>query len=358
MANQLTVRAVDVGYGHIKFTDGRDPDSQAIRAHTIPSQSPLFAGQFLNPGASIMTNRDTFVVPVGDRVFEVGRDIHLALSSNQVTEVMEEGFCLSDVYAARLFGAINYMYPSLPGKTIDVLVLGLPLTTYNKYCEELEKRFTNEFVINDKGAKVAIRRCCVYPQPFGSYMSYLQSGDFKGTRKPMALAIDPGYNTVDWFVCQGMSPSRAYNDGIERGMGGVMRAIAEDMIKKHGFDCSAPQIVRRIDTSLVTGEPFTLYGRVFDLAPHWQAGNAIIEEAAHEVKNKVVSGGDIDVIIMTGGGAKFYEQAIRDRFPQHKVVTLSNPALGNVRGFQMIGELMAKSLQNAIHLQDAVAVEA
>jgi plasmid segregation protein ParM len=358
MANTLTVRAVDVGYGHIKFTDGRDAATNAIRTYSIPSQSPLFKGQLIGTSTSIMTNRDTFAVPVGDRVFEVGRDIHLALSSNQVTEVLDEGFCLSDVYAARLYGALNYMLPSLPGKVIDVLILGLPLTTFRKHREALAGRFTGEFVINDKGTKVVIRQCHVYPQPFGSYMSYLQSGDFKGSRKPMALSVDPGYNTVDWFVCQGMSPSDSYSDAVERGMGAVMRAIADDMIQKHGFDSSVAQIVRRIDASLTTGEPFTLFGRTIDLAPHWQAGQAIIEEAAHEVKNKVVSGGDIDVILMTGGGAKFYAKAIESRFPQHKVVTLSNPPLANVRGFHMIGELLAKSLQNAIHVRDLAAAEA
>ena len=102
MANTLTVRAVDVGYGHIKFTDGRDAATNAIRTYSIPSQSPLFKGQLIGTSTSIMTNRDTFAVPVGDRVFEVGRDIHLALSSNQVTEVLDEGFCMSDAYAARL----------------------------------------------------------------------------------------------------------------------------------------------------------------------------------------------------------------------------------------------------------------
>ena len=72
----------------------------------------------------------------------------------------------------------------------------------------------------------------------------------------------------------------------------------------------------------------------------------------------MVSGGDIDVILMTGGGARFYAKAIENRFPQHKVVTLSNPPLANVRGFHMIGELLAKSLQNAIHVRDLAAAEA
>ena len=75
-----------------------------------------------------------------------------------------------------------------------------------------------------------------------------------------ALAIDPGYNTVDWFVCQGMSPSRAYNNGIERGMGGVMRAIAEDMdLTRHMQDAVASLAVcLAADESVRTGQPVRL----------------------------------------------------------------------------------------------------
>jgi len=44
---------------------------------------------------------------------------------------------------------------------------------------------------------------------------------------------------------------------------------------------------------------------------------------------------------------------IQDRFPRHKVVTLENPALANARGFHMIGELLAKSLGQALKMRDA-----
>ena len=79
LLNSLIARAIDVGYGHIKFSDGRDPtNSNIIRTDSIPSQSPT-AKPSVNLGAGVMKQRDTFLVPVGERLFEVVRDVHLAL---------------------------------------------------------------------------------------------------------------------------------------------------------------------------------------------------------------------------------------------------------------------------------------
>lgn len=353
----LVVRAIDVGYGHIKFTDGRDPATRAIRTDSIPSQSPA-AKVTMHKGASgVMKQRDTFTIPVGDRLFEVGRAINLALSGNQETEVMDERFSLSDPYAARLFGAINYMYPSLPENVIDVLVLGLPLNTYPKHHAALAERFTGTHKINDHGDTVEIKSCHVYPQPLGSYMSYMAVNQ-SASKTPLALSIDPGYNTVDWFVCQGMSANDARSGAVTRGMGAVLRAIADDIIKTHELDATPVELIRRIDQSLSTSEPFEIYGQSFDLSKHMSAGNEIIHEAAQAVKNSVGSGTDVDVIVLTGGGAPLYAKAIADKFPRHRVVTLDNPGLANVRGFHLIGEMLAKSLGQAMKLRDPATASA
>lgn len=353
----LIVRAGDVGYGHIKFTDGRDTENGALRTDSIPSQSPAYKGTIVASGGGVMKRRDTFIVPVEGRLYEVGREVHRALTGKQETEVLDEKFALSDQYAARLFGAINYMMPNLPADVIDVPVLGLPLNTYPKLHQKLSERFTGSFTINDAGEEVTIRSCHVYPQPLGAYMSYVASNPSPG-KAPMALSVDPGYNTVDWFVCQGMSANDSLSDAVQRGMGSVLRAIAEDMIKTHGFDATPAELVRRIDYSLMTAEPFQLFGHDFDLHSHMSAGNDVIQEAAQAIKNSVGSGSDIDVIILAGGGASLYSQAMKDKFPKHKVVTLENPALANVRGFHLIGELLAKSLGQAMKLSDQATVAA
>ena len=343
----LSVRAVDVGYGHIKFTTGRDPVTRTITTDSIPSQSPA-AKQQSRIAGGVLKQRDTFVVPVGDRQFEVGRDIRLALHGNQETEVLDENFCLGDAYAARLFGALNYVLPSLERPVIDVLVLGLPLNTYQKHHAALARRFSGQHKISEKHS-IEIKGCHVYPQPLGSYASYILGLGQSQGKAPFALSIDPGYNTVDWFVCQGMSANDVRSGAVQRGMGAVLRAIAEDMIKTHSFDATPVELVRAIDRAMSTGSKLEIYGREFDLSDHMAAGNEVIQEAAQAVKNSVGSGSDIDVIIMTGGGAELYRDVIQDKFPRHKVITLSSPALANVRGFHLLGEMLARSLSKALN---------
>ena len=198
MKRHLTVRAIDVGYGHIKFTEGRDPATNTIRTDSIPSQSPEAKATMKTAG--VMKRRDTFVIPIGERRFEVGRDVDKALDPNQQTEVMDDDFAVSDSYAARLFGALNYMLPGLPDETIDILVLGLPLNTYEKHSAALQKRFRGTLVINEAGDTVTVNHCHVYPQPLGSYMNYMvNGGGNEAAEPPVALSIDPGYNTVDWY---------------------------------------------------------------------------------------------------------------------------------------------------------------
>ena len=85
----LTVRAGDVGYGHIKFTDGRDIETGALRTDSIPSQSPAYKGTIVAGGGGVMKRRDTFIVPVENRMYEVGREVHRALTGKQETEVLD-----------------------------------------------------------------------------------------------------------------------------------------------------------------------------------------------------------------------------------------------------------------------------
>lgn len=336
------VRAVDVGYGHVKFTDGRDAEGSRILTDSIPSQSPP-AQRHGKKESLAMGRRDTFIVPVGGRLFEVGRDVRLALHSNHESEVLDGDFPLSDPYAARLYGAVNYMLPSLPSRTIDVLVLGLPLNTFPKHHEALAKKFVGPHVINERGDTIDIKHCCVYPQPFGSYSSYIAETTKPLDRSPMALIVDPGYNTVDWFVCHGTVANEIRSDAVQRGMGAVLRAIADDIIKKNGYDAQPAEVVRLIDRALVSGRGLEMYGTPLDLKDYMAAGNDVIEEAAQAVKNNVGSGSDIDVILLSGGGASIYYQAIASKFPMHRVELLASPALANVRGFQLIGEKVGRS---------------
>ena len=156
MSHQFSVRAVDCGYGHIKFADGRD-EAGAIRCDSFPSQSPTARGGSLDGG--VIQRRDTFLVEINGRRFEVGKGVALAGQTHRETEVLDHDFSLSDAYTARLYGALSYMYPDLKSHTLDFLVLGLPLNTYPRHHAELSRRFVGEHKINAQGDALTVRRC-------------------------------------------------------------------------------------------------------------------------------------------------------------------------------------------------------
>jgi len=343
------VRSIDVGYGHVKFSEG-DDERKAIRCDTFPSQSPPASPNML--GGAILHRRDTFLVPVDGRVFEVGKDVAMASDTHQESEILDDDYCLSAGYAARLYGALNYLLPGLPAeRAIDRLVLGLPMNTFVSHSKRLQDRFEGELEINTRGDKVTVRACSVFPQPLGAYNAYLAEtrGKSSGPQAsaPMALVVDPGYNTVDWFVCKGLKPSEKRSGASLRGMSAVLRVIAEKMIADIAAGGTVSQLVRLIDAAITEDRPLRLHGRNVPLEPYLPVAAPLFEEAAQAIKNKVGAAIDIDVIIICGGGARLYAPALAAKFQQQSVVTLANPAFANVRGFQLMGWRLAQSAQRA-----------
>lgn len=121
MMSTPNVRAVDVGYGHVKFTDGRNERS-VISCESFPSQSPAAREGSITGG--VMHSRDTFLVDINGRRYEVGRAVAMASQSNAESEVLDQEFALSDPHAARLYGALSYMLPGLKNRVIEHLLLG------------------------------------------------------------------------------------------------------------------------------------------------------------------------------------------------------------------------------------------
>ena len=336
------VRAIDVGYGHVKFSTGFIDN--VIEISSFPSQSPIASQSIIE--TTIMQRRDTFLIPCANRVYEVGKDVAMAMSANEESEVLDQNFAFSDAYRIRLYGAFNYMLKSLPQPAvIDSLVLGLPLNTFFKREKEVSAMFTGTHTINTKGDTIKICNVHTFPQPIGSFAEFLK------TRKRGSIAetliIDTGYKTVDFFICSGMMANEKLSGALNRGVGAVLRAAALAHIKRTNSDSSPSQIVRIADRALSTGVPFKMFGKPIDLTEFLTHGQAVIDEAVHAIKNFVNLAETIDVVVLSGGGAQIYAETIRASFPDHEVVILENSNQANVRGFHRLGERMAQSALRA-----------
>ena len=333
MDERFIVRAIDVGYGHTKYTKGRD--ARGILCAHFPSLAPLASDRDISGG--VMARRDTVVVEFGGARYEVGNDVELALGPAH-NRMLDEQFSTSERYMALVQGALHYISEPV----IDVLVAGLPVELYRENRRTLEERLIGEYEIN--GRKVRVRKSLVLPQPIGGYVSYASetSERWRQMQSQMNLVIDIGFCTVDWVTGLGTKTSDARSGSYPGGVAVVLRHVAQSIAKKLGKPFSD---ISMLDAALRKDGHLRLFGKDVDLRPHLDAAEPAIVEAVQAITASVGSGYDIQNIIISGGGAKLYRRAIERAFPDHTVEVGREPAFANARGFHIAGEEFARKRQ-------------
>ena len=115
---EMTVRAVDVGYGNTKYVTGISGDE--IRCASFPSLAYPFPR---DPSATLGADRrKTVAIPIGGMFYEVGPDVMLAADAFRASQ-MHDGYIDTPEYLALTRGALRMMKVD----TIDLLVVGLPV---------------------------------------------------------------------------------------------------------------------------------------------------------------------------------------------------------------------------------------
>lgn len=352
--------AIDGGYGLFKFTNGTDKDGcvQTDHFHSMAVASDPATMRNLS-----LRQRDTVDVDVNGAMYEVGRDILLAQTGNDVGREIGENWVGSDMYRALMLGALHYM-----GRPeIDMLVLGLPVNQYlnEERCKKLINEWAGQTHKVGGGKTVKVNEVLVRPQPFGGY---LDMGDQiplinEAIRKlaednkdtPLAiskidsaeqivsdlctLVVDPGEHTLDWlFVEKGSintkASSAASDSGRHRIVRDVLRAIEQDLGRT-----IAPSNLTRINEALRTGEKLKLAGQLVDISKY----STVVAQSVADPISRLIEGlrgleDRIDLIYLVGGHPEIYERELQKRFPFTPVVVSENSLYANVRGFRMMGE--------------------
>jgi plasmid segregation protein ParM len=328
---QAIVRAIDVGYGNTKYVT--QAEGASVRCAHFASAAPATAGV---PGGAFGERRRTLGISIGDLTYEVGPDAHLAAEVYQ-TRPMHDGYCETPEYLALTRGALGFMKL----ERVDLLVLGLPVAAYKTRRASLERRIKGQHAL-DKGRSVWVERVRVVAQPQGALMLFgVQSNRMDQINRERNLVIDAGARTFDWLVAQGLRVIEKRSDSANKGMFDVLHSIAEaisdaEHTRMRDFD--------RIDAALRGGTRPKIFGREHDISAAARAARRIPDEAVGEMLRDVGDGNDIDNIVLVGGAAFFYGPSVRAAFPKHKVHELGDGLYANVKGFQIAGMEMARSL--------------
>lgn len=333
------VRSIDVGYGQTKFV--KDDDGSRIDTEMFPSICKTATGRLDAIGAKLSTQADVIQVITSDGTrLQVGKEI----SRNSAARVMVDEFALTPQHEALAMGALSYMGRS----RIDLLCLGLPVHVYERLREPVEEKFTKSFKLPPIGPRTAeweceVKQVMVWPQPLGSLYSYaVGSNTLSEVRKSTNLIIDAGHNSLDWWVSEGLRPqvSRC-NSSPASGMGVVLDMLAEKLSSDH-FSGKTVDPNVRIEEALRTGHKVKLFQREIDLRAYEEDVNKLVDSCLIAMLNNLGSLMDIDNVIVTGGSAYLYAPAIKRSQPDINLVQLPGSAYGNVKGFQIMGRVVAE----------------
>lgn len=353
---QPVVRAIDAGFGRVKFTM---PAEGGITVLSFPSMAiPA------DPSAvrSLSTRRrDTFDVPVGDSLYEVGRDVGLAQAGGSFGRDVTDEFYKGKIYEALTKGALRYMAEA--GDTVvDVLVLGLPVNQYDDATRRDYLRQTYEGELDlGGGKKLKVKRVVVQAQPMGGYAALEEHLDelneeiraTGGALQPLqsadeldelsVLMVDPGEHTLDWMLIQqGTINARASGAASDAGRHRIVRAVQEGL----ATDLKRPlgvSVAPHINEALRQKKPVKLSGVAHDLGKYEPQVMSVVEDSLNRMMDGLRDAHEIvDLIVLVGGHPERYRDVMKARLPNIPVFVMPEAMGANVRGFQMIGEAMAE----------------
>lgn len=329
-----TVGAIDLGFGNTKFACSRDADN-AIVCQLFPSRVAL-ANKKLCGGLS--KQRDTVLVEVDGTQYEVGPDVDLALPVHN-SQVLHEKFIETPHYMALFKGALSYMQ----GDDLEMLVVGLPVQFLTSKSRILATRLQGEHIVA-KQRKVRVRRVKVLAQPLGGFTHHVVTqGMNAGMQQQSNLIIDAGNFTLDWLLTHGFKPNDHQSGTFPAGMSAIVRRVAEAIGQDMGihYDNHA-----KIDRCLHSGG-FRLNGRSMDLDTYLRHAQPVIEEGINAMVNQVGDLRDVDNIALVGGGARYYEHALRAKYPHMHFLSMVDPVFANVKGFYNVAEQSRRQVEAA-----------
>lgn len=329
---EMIVRAVDVGFGNTKYVTGWAGDD--IRCACFPSVAYPSARDLSTVPAA--ERRKTVAVPIDGLFYEVGPEVSLAAESFRATQ-LHNRYTETPEYAALLRGALGMMKVG----AIDLLVIGLPVAALAAKKAALEKAMTGKHEVGG-GRTVTVRKALAIAQPQGALVYYASLHQkLKAIEQEQSLIIDPGARTFDWLVAKGMCLVQKKSHSLNRGMFDVLQAIATEI----SADIGTPyRDFDAIDLALRTGKSPMLYQKPYDIAPLMPMARTIAQQAVSSMMQWIDASYSFQNIILVGGGAFLFKQAVKEAFPKYKIHEVKEPMYANVKGFQIAGMNYAASM--------------
>lgn len=331
VAAKKNVVGLDIGYSNVKIAYGSNPDQEPtviVRHAQAAPEAQVSGGDVVRDGEfRVELDGKTWAVFV-DPVF-VGK--------NAVRELHGD-YPASAPYRALFLASLLAVSPD--GKAIDHLITGLPVSQFldPSKVEALIERLTGVHQVSPT-MTIEVKKVSVVAQPVGTMLDingFHEDADM--FLESNVLVLDPGFFSVDWVLFQNGVLNRQSSNTTLKAMSQMCEAI--DTMICDDYSGKGPGI-ERVETALKVKKPdFIINGQRAMYAPYIaRAKEKVAKEAMSILRTQMrfLDSETVDFILLGGGGGSFYEEAIREVYPDARVITAEDSVTSNARGFWFHG---------------------
>lgn len=323
----MNVLGIDIGYSNLKLAygpQGTDPRVLLRPAGAAPADrmGEKISGASEEDFLRVLVNGEPFVAGFSpDRAELWSRELHENYTStDSYRALFHTGLLLSEF------------------EEIDLVVTGLPVSQYlnPELRDRLSEQMKGEHQITPR-RKIVVNKVKVVPQPVGGFVDHVWNlPDATEIEDSRVLVVDPGFFSVDWvLISNGELRRQSCGTSLEASsvvLDEAVRMIAEDFGGNVGRE--------RLEHAIRNGhEHVRLFGEKVEIEPYLRKAAAkvgpIVTTRLRESLRK--ENASADMVLLVGGGAGFFETAVKEAFPQLKVTTPDTPVFANARGFWRMG---------------------
>lgn len=320
---------VDLGYGYVKFFEGKEP-------RMFPSVVGL--GKSTKYKNDLMMDADPLKnlhIVIGDKSYFVGE---LAIRQSEVASRSLDQDRSKDKNAKILMLTALSLLCKWEEQDFN-LVTGLPTNYYAAFNESWKETLKGDFETKlSRDGKFLTRQFSVdkirvVPQPFGTLFDQVLNSmgkivDQELTESRVGI-VDIGFKTTDLAAADNMEFIDKFSYSTSTGLNNVYRLVGDVLRRDFKIDREDHQLDGCIDTKQIK-----VAGKTNDISNY-------VDEAFKIVAEKIITEIDsrwdfreFDRILLTGGGGKVLGPYLLERFAN--MVLVDEPQLANVRGYQKL----------------------
>jgi plasmid segregation protein ParM len=225
---------------------------------------------------------------------------------------------------------------------IDMLVTGLPVSQFNDSERKtaVEKMMTGVHQVTT-ARSVAVKKTLVVPQPIGGFLDYVRTNkvDVEDSR---ILVIDPGFFSVDWVVINDGNLQKQSSGTSLSASSVVLEQCAISIAQAHGAKVS----VEVLENAFRTGKnSIKVLGKQIDFGNFLHDAVKMVVPSVLDSMQKSIRNeyGEPDEVLLIGGGAQFFEQAVKSVFNRVSVNLPAEPVCSNARGFLIMANAVVNN---------------